>query len=191
MLLEKYLKEDFHFTAYNTISYIRKGPKVPKKEDDILFHGARVLKLPEYDAVWNGNTSEPSVTEGSTTPISRNQSAKRRKTDSTPKEGSAKRAKNKPAASSSVTTPKNGNASRSSSVTTPKRTSVSNGSTVKSPKSASTSKKVTKTASTSESRPSARQTDAKPTKEGTPLVKLASDDVIYIPEDQNIIEILD
>lgn len=189
MLLEKYLKEDFHFTAYNTISYIRKGPKVPKRDDDILFHGARVLKLPEYDAVWNGNTTQEDVAESSRTP----KSAKRRKNSSTAKEGSAKRSKTKSPGSSSASSSKNRNSSSTSSVTTPKRSSISDrsSSVAPSPQVAATSKKGSKSVTSSGSaavNKLVRETDTKSTRLEAPT---ATDDVIYIPEDQNVIEILD
>jgi hypothetical protein len=39
------LREDFHYTAYSTISYIQKGPKSPE-DDEIEFQPARVFELP-------------------------------------------------------------------------------------------------------------------------------------------------
>ncbi|KAG4069080.1 hypothetical protein HA402_008391 [Bradysia odoriphaga] len=201
MILEKYLKEDFHFTAYNTISYIRKGPNVPKKEDDILFHGARVLKLPEYDAVWNGanaTISEENAAGSSRSRKSNGSAEKRRKNSSTLNEGSAKRAKNIPSGSTSVASPKNRNSSSSSSVTTPKRPIVSNRSSVTiTPKAASASKKTTKTTKTANESVSTdtgllvRETEAKSTRVEAPRGKVVADDVIYVAEDQNVIEILD
>lgn len=205
MLLEKYLKEDFHFTAYSTISYVRKGPKVPKKEDDILFHGARVLKLPEYDAVWNGDTtttSEENIVAGSSstssTPKANGQPGKRRKSNSAVKEGSAKRTKSKASGPASVASPNNRHSSTSSSVTTPKRPNVSKRSsnTTVSSKVVSTSKQATKIAAANESVAvktslPVQKTEVKSTRVETPSVNHATDDVIYIPVDQNVIEILD
>lgn len=47
LLIKGYLKEDFHFTAYSTISYIKKGDRIVDETDRIIFYGARVLLLPE------------------------------------------------------------------------------------------------------------------------------------------------
>lgn len=47
LLIKGYLKEDFHFTAYTTISYIKKGDRIVDETDRIIFYGARVLLLPE------------------------------------------------------------------------------------------------------------------------------------------------
>ena len=44
LILNDYLREDFHYTAYSTISYIQKGPKAP--EDEIEFQPSRVNDLP-------------------------------------------------------------------------------------------------------------------------------------------------
>lgn len=77
MILEKYLKEDFHFTAYSTISYIRKGPNVPKNDVDILFHGARVFKLPESGDLWDKDDS----TDFGTTPKSKKKQKRRSVTE--------------------------------------------------------------------------------------------------------------
>lgn len=46
LIIENYLKEDFHLTAYSTISYIRRGTRDAKKESTIMFYGARILALP-------------------------------------------------------------------------------------------------------------------------------------------------
>lgn len=50
LIIKKYLKEDFHFSAYTTYSYIRKGAKLAHKDDRITFYGARVLNLPPTDS---------------------------------------------------------------------------------------------------------------------------------------------
>lgn len=76
MILQNFLKEEFHFTAYNTISYIKKGTKTPKKDDPILFHGARKLNLP-FDNAWETTaSSEETDTEIMETPKSRPQADK-------------------------------------------------------------------------------------------------------------------
>lgn len=49
LLIKEYLKEDFHFSAFKTFSYIKKGSKVARTSDRIIFYGARVLNLPEID----------------------------------------------------------------------------------------------------------------------------------------------
>lgn len=42
-----YLKEDFHYTPYATLSYIKKGNLILQENTEIVFNGARVLELPE------------------------------------------------------------------------------------------------------------------------------------------------
>ncbi len=204
LILEKYLKEDFHFTAYNTISYIRKGPIVPKKENDILFHGARVLKLPECDDVWGSEKqSDETVAQSNSTPKSNTQSTEKRRKNSS-QEGSAKRTKTKPSGSSSSGTSQQGTSSRTfTSATTPKTPSLANRSAVKnSPKNFSTTKESSKltNAPTKDSvvidaskRLLEREDTVKSNKIEAPrvVVAAATDDVIYIPEDHNVIEILD
>lgn len=49
LIVKKYLKEDFHFSAYTTYSYIRKGARLATVDDRITFYGARVLNLPPTD----------------------------------------------------------------------------------------------------------------------------------------------
>lgn len=49
LIIKEYLKEDFHFSPYTTYSYIKKGPKMARASDRIIFYGARVLNLPEID----------------------------------------------------------------------------------------------------------------------------------------------
>lgn len=51
LLIKGYLKEDFHFTAYNTISYINKSGRIVNEGDRIIFYGARVLLLPEQSKI--------------------------------------------------------------------------------------------------------------------------------------------
>lgn len=51
LIVKGYLKEDFHFTPYTTLSYIKKGNKSVQKDDRIVFYGARVLNLPETNAL--------------------------------------------------------------------------------------------------------------------------------------------
>lgn len=57
LIIKGYLKEDFHFTAYSTISYIKKGSKTVQEDDRIIFHGARVLNLPSIDSARNSNNT--------------------------------------------------------------------------------------------------------------------------------------
>ena len=45
MLIEDYLREDFHYTAYSTISYIQRGPNTPQ-DDEIEFFPSRIYELP-------------------------------------------------------------------------------------------------------------------------------------------------
>lgn len=53
LIIVGYLKEDFHFTAYSTLSYIKIGAKRPAKNSPITFNGARVLNLPGTHNLWN------------------------------------------------------------------------------------------------------------------------------------------
>lgn len=55
LIVKGYLKEDFHFTAYTTLSYIKKGNKTAQKDDRIVFYGARVLNLPDVDELQSIN----------------------------------------------------------------------------------------------------------------------------------------
>jgi ATP-dependent DNA helicase Q1 len=45
LLIEDYLREDFHYTAYSTISYIQRGPTSPQ-DDEIEFFPSRIYDLP-------------------------------------------------------------------------------------------------------------------------------------------------
>jgi ATP-dependent DNA helicase Q1 len=45
LLIDDYLREDFHYTAYSTISYIQRGPTAPQ-DDEIEFHPSRIYDLP-------------------------------------------------------------------------------------------------------------------------------------------------
>lgn len=51
LIVKGYLKEDFHFTPYTTLSYIKKGNKKVQTDDRIVFYGARVLNLPDTNAL--------------------------------------------------------------------------------------------------------------------------------------------
>lgn len=53
LIISGYLKEDFHFTAYSTISYIKCGTQKPQKNTPITFNGARVLNLPNHNHLWD------------------------------------------------------------------------------------------------------------------------------------------
>lgn len=173
------------------------GPNVPKKEDDILFHGARVLKLPESDAVWGSDAaSAESNAENDTTPSSSNtQSVKRRKNDTGSKEGSAKRTKKTPSGTSKSTNrDSQGTSSGFSGI--PRKLNLGNSSMVKiSPKVAATSGKSEKASKESvvinaSKRLLERELIAKSNKAEMSSVR-STDDVIYIPEEGNVIEILD
>lgn len=47
LIINGHLKEDFHFSAFTTFSYIRKGKNLVTKDDDIIFYGAPFLDLPK------------------------------------------------------------------------------------------------------------------------------------------------
>lgn len=47
LITKGYLKEDFHYTPYATLSYIKKGNLILQEKTEIVFNGARVLDLPE------------------------------------------------------------------------------------------------------------------------------------------------
>lgn len=47
LLTMGYLKEDFHYTPYAALSYIKKGNLFLQENTEIVFNGARVLELPE------------------------------------------------------------------------------------------------------------------------------------------------
>lgn len=53
LIIKGYLKEDFHFSAFTTFSYVKKGNKLAQDGDRIIFYGARVLNLPNIDNVQN------------------------------------------------------------------------------------------------------------------------------------------
>lgn len=62
LVVKKNLREDFHFSAYTTYSYIRKGPKLATADDRITFYGARVLNLPPIgDHLWRSPPDEDCV----------------------------------------------------------------------------------------------------------------------------------
>lgn len=71
LIVKGYLKEDFHFTAYTTLSYIKMGNKIAQKDDRIVFYGARVLNLPDINAMqsaWNNDTKlKDSISTGTDT----------------------------------------------------------------------------------------------------------------------------
>lgn len=46
LIINGYLKEDFHFSAFTSLSYVKKGNELAHKNDHIDFYGARVLPLP-------------------------------------------------------------------------------------------------------------------------------------------------
>lgn len=62
LIVKKFLKEDFHFSAYTTYSYIRKGARLATSDDRITFYGARVLNLPKMDEqLWSAPPDEDCV----------------------------------------------------------------------------------------------------------------------------------
>lgn len=207
MILEKYLKEDFHFTAYNTISYIRKGPNIPKKEDIILFHGARVLKLPERDVVWENDTSSTKGANGnSKTPTSNAQPLKRRKdssakssvkrTKTTTPTGSASNRDNQPSSSSgtftSATTPKKSDAATRSSVTnSANRSSLTNSANRSLVSKVSTSKDTAKKAATNGSAVIDEYKRLLEVNSQRKSEKIDDIVCVSVTDNQNVIEILD
>lgn len=50
LICENYLCEDFHFTPYATLSYIKRGAKNAADETSIPFDRARILDLPALNA---------------------------------------------------------------------------------------------------------------------------------------------
>lgn len=62
LIVKRYLKEDFHFSAYTTFSYVRKGSRLATVDDRITFYGARVLNLPpSNDQMWLAPPDEDCV----------------------------------------------------------------------------------------------------------------------------------
>ncbi|XP_059607390.1 ATP-dependent DNA helicase Q1-like [Phlebotomus argentipes] len=47
LILEEYLKEDFHYTAYSTNSYIKKGPRALGEDAIVAVNRVRFLDLPD------------------------------------------------------------------------------------------------------------------------------------------------
>lgn len=60
LIVKGYLKEDFHISTYTTYSYIRKGSRITKPDDRIVFYASRILHLPANGSeLWrNGNVKE-------------------------------------------------------------------------------------------------------------------------------------
>lgn len=58
LILKGYLKEDFHFSTYTTISYVKKGVKSLSTDDRIIFHASRVLDLPTREAIAQLDTDQ-------------------------------------------------------------------------------------------------------------------------------------
>lgn len=46
LILNDYLREDFHYTAYSTNSYIIRGPRIMNLDSEIDFHLSRIYELP-------------------------------------------------------------------------------------------------------------------------------------------------
>lgn len=189
MILQKYLKEDFHFTAYNTISYIRKGPNIPKKEDDILFHGARVLKLPEKGIVWDSVTTySETVTERNETPKSKTQPEKRRQ-NSTGRKKSVKKTKITSSGTANRASSSKGTPSKTSCIS-PKKLNLN----FKSPKAAGASNKTQEDSVVMDASKRLsllqRENIIKSNKTEASHAH-TMDDVIFIPEEDNVIEIFD
>lgn len=69
LIAEKYLREDFHFTAYTTISYIKAGVRNASIEKEIIFHRARILDLPNMgNSITIHNTDKTAAAAAVTTP---------------------------------------------------------------------------------------------------------------------------
>lgn len=69
LIVEKYLREDFHFTAYGTITYIKTGMRNAATEKEIIFHRARILDLPNMgNSIVIHNNKNESARENTTTP---------------------------------------------------------------------------------------------------------------------------
>lgn len=65
LIVEKYLREDFHSTAYTTISYIKAGERNAAIENEIIFCRAPVLDLPNMEnSLTIHNTDKPEVAAG-------------------------------------------------------------------------------------------------------------------------------
>ncbi len=69
------MREDFHYTAYQTISYIVRGGRRPSEE--LKFAGARILKLPPIDRLQN-NVEKPEPKKEKSTPSPKKVWRKRR-----------------------------------------------------------------------------------------------------------------
>lgn len=91
LITNGYLKEDFHYTAYNTISYIQRG-YVFIEDDEFEYQAARVLKLPSAKEVkrlqtscesFTDNDNEVSFVSESKSPKSSKKRTKRRNSEST------------------------------------------------------------------------------------------------------------
>lgn len=72
LIIKGYLKEDFHFSAYTTFSYIKKGEKRAQNGDRIIFYGARTFNLPELN---QSNSIDYATSNGVNTPTPTNSGA--------------------------------------------------------------------------------------------------------------------
>lgn len=115
LICENYLREDFHFTPYATLAYIKRGEKDAAVEASILFDRARILDLPALGATTNGSADNQTTSESD----SRKKKQKNGKTSSDDVEfvsESKLKVKRKSRSSSKRTTDEDANVSSSSGV---------------------------------------------------------------------------
>ncbi|XP_063361986.1 ATP-dependent DNA helicase Q1-like [Cydia amplana] len=78
LLVENYLVEDFHFTAYSTISYIKKGPNIDLVQDPEFFIKMPVRKYSSFEL----DRPAPSELENNGTELEEKAVPKKRKSHS-------------------------------------------------------------------------------------------------------------
>lgn len=88
LIIKDFLKEDFHFSAYTTYSYVRKGGKLATADDRIVFYGARVLHLPEVTKELWGNLADDDCVFVSEDHIKRKKKSKKHKSQRKSRENS-------------------------------------------------------------------------------------------------------
>lgn len=107
LLTKGYLKEDFHYTPYATLSYIKKGNLILQENTEIVFNGARVLELPgkfpfqtDDDVIFVGGEVKIKIKKRRSSNDEKNSSKSKRKSesskrDSTESEQSSSKSKRK------------------------------------------------------------------------------------------------
>lgn len=100
LILHNYLREDFHFTPYSTISYIEKGPKSPE-DDEIDFQPARTFELPSLKNLKDFFEATGSKDEGNVKCSSDSDDCSFVKEEKTPNKSSPTKPKRRRIASSS------------------------------------------------------------------------------------------